>query len=285
MVKAQVTDPPPITAGELKPMRLADHDIFSRLCATAVALIIVIALAPLALFRLLISPAIRLPAIRLSKLMKPVDWVWVVLVGVILPIAFFLTINRFTPLGGRGYSVRYLNLLFPTIHFAAILLNLLLAPAMVIRWRLSRRLAPFGIDSPPGKVAVGILGLIVILAMCAFPAVLGTGLGARVILALLFIPALWLCLICFNAYRMLSGRPGERILLTAVSSALFPAYAAAIIALCATVPVFIASERYWAPKDTVIWIDPDAPDLGAYEFKVAAQKRKEINEILGVKID
>ena len=54
-----------------------------------------------------------------------------------------------------------------------------------------------------------------------------------------------------------------------------------IIALCLTLPIFIASERHWLAQDTLFRTAPDAPDLGAYEFKIAAEKRREINAILG----
>jgi hypothetical protein len=42
-------------------------------------------------------------------------------------------------------------------------------------------------------------------------------------------------------------------------------------------------EKHWLAQETLLRIDPDAPDLGAYEFKIAAQQRKEINAITGVK--
>jgi hypothetical protein len=42
-----------------------------------------------------------------------------------------------------------------------------------------------------------------------------------------------------------------------------------------------AGEKRWLARETLLRIDPGAPDLGAYEFKVAAQKRREINAITG----
>ena len=51
--------------------------------------------------------------------------------------------------------------------------------------------------------------------------------------------------------------------------------------LCLTLPIHPAAERHWLAKDTLFRIDPDAADLGAYEFKVAAQKRRELNAIMG----
>ena len=55
----------------------------------------------------------------------------------------------------------------------------------------------------------------------------------------------------------------------------------AIVLLCLTFPLHPAAERHWVAKDTLFRIDPDAADPGAYEFKDAARKRRELNEIMG----
>jgi hypothetical protein len=60
------------------------------------------------------------------------------------------------------------------------------------------------------------------------------------------------------------------------------AYPITIIFLCALTPIYSGGEKRWLAQETLLRIDPDAPDLGAYEFTVAAQKRKEINAITGV---
>ncbi len=64
--------------------------------------------------------------------------------------------------------------------------------------------------------------------------------------------------------------------------ALLPAYAVAIITLCLSLPYFLESEKHWLKQDTLLRIDPTAPDLGAYEYKVAARKRTELKQILGI---
>ena len=68
----------------------------------------------------------------------------------------------------------------------------------------------------------------------------------------------------------------------AVAVAVLPAYPLAIIILCLLTPIYSAGEKHWIAKETLLRVDPEAPDLGAYEFKVAAQKRKETNAITGV---
>lgn len=46
--------------------------------------------------------------------------------------------------------------------------------------------------------------------------------------------------------------------------------------------MFKASEANWLSKDRLHNLDPELPDFGSYEVRLAAQKRKETREILGL---
>ena len=282
LVESQVSSPPPLTADDLKPLRLVDHEVVSRYGITAAALILALACLPVFFFRFHSPAPIRVPAKLLSKLLTAGDWVWIIGLGIVLPLAGYLAINRLTPMGGRDYGIQAFQFFFPGIHLLAIVLNLLLAPAIVIRWRVSQRLAPYGIKCRPGIVSIAVLGVIFAWGLCAFPILQKTGLTHIGLIAMAIVPAIWLGNVMLGILLAVLGKPAGRIPRLATSAALLPAYAAAIIALCLTIPMFISGEKHWIAKDTLFRIDPDAPDLGAYEFKVAAQKRKEINAILGI---
>jgi hypothetical protein len=281
MVSAQVFSPLPISKSDLKPMRLAEHEVASRLGITSAALILLIACLPVFLFRFLSPRPVRLTAKRLAILLRPGDWVWVFLCGIVLPLTIFLAISRMTPLGGRDYGLKHFLLLFPGIHLLAILMNLLLAPALLIRWRLSKRLAPFGIGSGGGRISGVILLAILLWSLVAYPVLVRFGLAVPALIGLSAVPLLWVGNVFLNVMQAILGKPRQRIVSTATSAALPPAYAMGIIALCLCLPIFIASEKDWLAQDTLFRTAPDAPDLGAYEFKVAAEKRREINAILG----
>lgn len=277
MVERQISAPPPITDEDLKPLRLVDHDIASRLGITIAALVLALACLPVFLFKFFFPAPVRVTARHLAKLLTTTDWVWITCGGIILPIVIYLTINRLTPLGARDYGLQAYLFLFPGIHFLAILLSLLLAPAVLIRWRLSIRFAPYGIPCRPGMASIGMLCLILVWALSALPILLKTGISPSVLIAMAIIPALWFAYLIFSIF----WKPAARIARAATSAALLTAYATAIIALCLTIPLFIASEKHWIAQDTLFRIKPDALDFGAYEFRVAAQKRKETNAILG----
>lgn len=280
MVHSQASNPPPIHADDLKPMRLAEHDLASRLGVVAAALILLIACLPVYVFRYHSPRPARFPAQQLASLLRPADWAWVIILGIILPIVVYFGINRLTPLGGRDFNVEHFLFLFPGVHLLAILLNLLLAPAILLRWRLGKRLAPFGINCRPSLIPGAVLFLILLWSLAVYPIVREVDLSRNLLIALASVPALWLACVFLNVLLGFIGKPAGRIPRAATTSALLPAYAFGIIALCLTLPFFTASEKYWVSRDTIFKINPDAADLGAYEFKVAAQLRKEISENL-----
>jgi hypothetical protein len=278
MVDRQASSPPPLSDGDLKPLRLVDHDIASRFGITCTAWFFAFACLPVFLFRFFYPPPVRVTAIHLAKLLRPADWTWIIGIGIILPIALYLTINRLTPLGGRAYGIQAFLFHFPAIHLAAILLSLLLAPAVLIRWRLSIRLDPFGIPARPGMMPIMLLALLLVWALSAFPILEHIDMRPSILIAMATIPSLCVGYPLFSLLR----KPASRIARTAISAALLPAYAVAIPALCLTIPLFTASEEHWIKQDTLFRINPDAPNLGAYEFRVATQRRKETNAILGL---
>ena len=278
----QAISPPPIRREDLKPLRLGEHDVASGLGVIAAAMVMLLACLPVLLFRFLSPRPVRLPAKRLSTLLRPADWAWIFLCGIILPLAIHLCINRLTPLGGRSYGLKHFHFLFPGVQLLAILLSLLLAPATLIRWRLAKRLAPFGLGSEGGKISAAILFLILLWSLSAYPVLVHFGLSRPLLIALAAVPMLWLGNVFLTTLRTFLGKPPQRILLISSSFALPAAHAAGIIALCLTLPLITVSEKHWLPQDTLFQLDPDAPDLGAYEFKVSAQVRKETNSALGI---
>lgn len=283
MVARQVISPPPVSEADYEPMRMAEHEIAGSLGVFAVALLLLPAALVVFLFRFVANPMIRLPAKRMAGVLGITDWVRVIGLGVVPPIVFFLIVTRHTPLGGREYGLMHFQMAFPGVHYAALLLSLLIAPAIVVRWRLGKRLVPFGFgDRFTIPIALAAVAMIAGWSLAALPMVERLGMGRFMLTALAAPPALCLGLVLANALRAILGKPGTRLAQCATAVAVLPAYAFATLLLCALTPIYSAAEKRWLAKETLLRIDPDAPDLGAYEFKVAAQKRKEINAITGV---
>ncbi len=284
LVIEQVRTPPPLEDTDLAPLRNLEHEFATRLGLSAIALLLLPAALAVFLFRFAITPMMRLPARRISRLLGARDWIWILALGVALPIAIFLIITRLTPLGGRGYGIHHFQFAFPSVPLVALLFSLLIAPAFIIRLRLASLLAPFGIRErlvPFASLAA--LTLLLLWALAAVPVLESKTLSDRVLIGLAATPSLCIMLIFANALRAILSKPRARLSQAATTLAVLPAYAVAIVALCLTLPIHSAAEKRWLSQEKLFHIDPYAPDLGAHEFKIAAQKRKEINAITGVK--
>jgi hypothetical protein len=288
MVSRQVTSIPPISEADFEPMRRAEHELLGGSGILALALFLPLAALVVFLFRFIATPMIRLPAKRMAGVLGMGDWAWVIALGVVLPILFFLLVTRLTPLGGREYGVRYFQMAFPGVQYAALLLALLIAPAIVVRWRLVKNLAPFGLgDRFTVPIALAAVAMLAGWSLAALPfteRIPKLDFLNDFALAVIAAPhALCLCLLFASALRSILGKPIVRLTQCATAVAVLPAYPIAVILLCALTPIYSAGEKRWLAKETLLRIDPDAPDLGAYEFKVSAQLRKEINAITGVR--
>ena len=282
MLMCQVDTPPPITPEDLAPQRYADHALAMRIGLIAVALSLLIFALPVFLFRFVFPASLRKTAARLIQLLRPVDWLLSISLGVILPLAAILLLNRFTDLGGREWSVSHFLFLFPSVHLVVVLLWVSLAPAAIIRWRLLRRIRALGIRGIPALTAAPALLGVTVLTIFAYPAIMKFGMDTPVLIGLAAPVAFWLAVVFGNALHGLIGKAQHRISLAATSMAILPGLSIAIIAILAVLPIYRASEIHWLAQDTLNSINPDAPDLGQYEFRVAAQNRKEIREALGM---
>jgi hypothetical protein len=282
MKRHNVKKPPPVTPADLAPGRYAEHDFVTHIGLSAFPFALLILTLPVFLYRFIFPKPLRRTAARFAQLLRPSDLVIAFVFGVLLPIAAILLLNRFTELGGREWSLKKFDLLFPSVHLAVMLLWVLLAPAVILRWRLLRRIEPFGLKCIPGYLSLLALLAISTLAFAAYPIVLKFGLGDRPLTAIAAPLALWGAVVFFNSLLGIIGKAPQRITLAATSLAVLPVYLAAIAVTPLLLPVYKASEIHWLAQDTLFNPDADAPDLGLYDFRLAAQKRKETREILGL---
>lgn len=282
MVAGHCASPPPLTDADLKPSRMAEHELVGRLGILSNTLILLVAALFVFLFRFLAPKVIRFPAKRIACLLRSTDWLWIFSLGIVLPILVFLYINRLSPVSGRDYGSSYFLMMFPGLHLCALLLTLLLAPAIVTRWRLTHRAATFKFGSKLDLLALPVIGVMLIYAYVAYPVLVNFKLNTYTQIGLAAPLVGWLGFIFFNGLRILLGSARSRLIQSATFMAVIPAYPLAIIALCLTLPLYHQGEKYWLPQDELFLINPDSPDIGAYEFRVAAQMRKEINAILGM---
>jgi hypothetical protein len=281
MVGRQVANPPPFDPESLTPGRLSEYDVYSSLLLALS--VVTLGLAALAIFllRALLPGPVKIVSKRFDLLLRPVDWAWVA-GAVVAPIAFTLTITRYTSLGGRDFSVHHNEMLFPAVHHLLVLLMLLTVPPLVIRWRLGKRLGAFGMMGvfrplPLIPPAVGFPALLI-----AHPVIrrFSDWHDKLIMLPFALILAAWCISILIGFLSIHFGKREPRIARAAALSALPTALSFAIILLAALVPVYRESAERWIAKDELTRAVVNG--LSAYEAEIARRKRSETNAILGI---
>ena len=296
----KVEFPPVLTDADLKPGRMMDHEILSRFFGLAVWLVMLFGLAWVAIYRFHLPKSVRGLAERVEQLLRPLDWAWILVGGVVFPFVYVMAVNRFTPLGGRDFGMEGTAGLLPLAHFLGLLILWLIVPAQIARLRLARRAGFLGCTRPvwatwlvvlSGLVFVPAIGWVVVTRsfgglwlewvgeFSIFPSD-GAG-NSRAFLwvqGLLVVPVVWFQILLLLAWV---GPARQNLQRVTVSRILVPTYAFAMLVMAASLPAFRAAEQYWFERDILVKFDPDLPAWSIYEYRVALQMRKEMREILG----
>ncbi|MGJ8632903.1 MAG: hypothetical protein ACSHX7_03215 [Luteolibacter sp.] len=281
MVARQVRDTVPITEESLRPGRLSDHEVMSQVCAVVGSLVLLVGSGCLFLFRFRAPFYVRKTASRMVCLLTKADWMWVMSLGTAFPFLLILLANRFTPLGGRDYSLVYFTLILPGAHYLFLTISLLYAPVLVLRWRLKIRLRVFGLMGRNFKLG----WLALALASSFIPAFYYFAVVTRDLseVRLAILAALLLSLavvVAISGGRAVFGKRDRRLTRSIVGSSLLPSFGLSIILLALLYPWFSASEKHWFRQDTLTRLDENYPGVSPYEYKVSAQLRKEVTEAL-----
>ena len=296
MVAKQAETQPPLTDADLKPMRLHDHELLSWIFGYGSWLVMALCVGLVASYRFRVAVLSRRLARRMEDLLRPSDWGWIIVAGVVLPFVFVMAVNRQTPLGGREFGA----LLMPAGHFLGLWALWLILPAQIVRWRLAKRAGGFGFPGPSWMGWLAVACAAAFVPMIGWAAISGsyevfwlhwvhsTGIDSpinpgaswafRLAAALLGTSVLWLAVslsiaLLSRAERQLYRATSSRVLVTVYLAAL-------LVSALATIG-FKASQQYWFTQDTLTKFDVSGPGWTRYESKVAARMRTELQEILG----
>ncbi len=279
----QTARAPEITDADLKPARLADHELFSRLGAAVVLLFLCFMLAGAALYPFRDGALVRRLSQRMEKLIQPADWAWILGGGIGLPFIWLLVIHRLTSMGARDWSIVASGFLVPSGQVAAMGFLMVLMPLLVARWRLGKRGAVLGWQS--GSRWLGWTAVICgALSLPVFGLSFANGKGSEtvIMIAAALLGILVLTWLTIGIRAVFSKRPAllRRVTLSRV---LVPAYALGMLLMAASMPLYHAAEKRWLAQDRLMEITPEAPALSRYEWEVAQAMRAELLEILGTK--
>lgn len=295
MVARQAATPPKLTAAELKPARLLDHDLISWILSEVLWVGIALCLGLTALFRFRVSVLTRRLARRMTELLRPSDWAWIVGVGVIMPFAYVMGINRLTPLGGRDLGVWATGKMLPAAHFVGLWLLWLTVPVQIVRWRMAVRARGFGFRGPSWLGWVGIACAAGFVPMCGWavitPGMIAwqdffemqmAGIGTLPWMGWVAVGLLGGALLAVVAsISMAIFTRSERLLMPAVSArAMVPTFAAVLLLLALSSFAFKAAQQSWFERDELGKLDRATPAWSVFEGRIATQLHEELREIV-----
>lgn len=280
-----------LTDADLKPMRLFEHELFSKIFSCIAWIGLALCAGSAASYRFRVASMSRRLASRMEDQLRPSDWGWILVAGVVLPFVFVMVINRLTPLGGRAFGVHGMGLLLPAGHFLGLLLLWLALPAQVVRWRLAKRVGGFGFPGP------SLIGWLTTLSATAFVPMIGwvavSQVGDSRLSADTFSEWPWqawaavglggialLGVIVSIGIAML-GRADHHFYQATSALIMVKVFAVAMLVIALASVGFKASERYWFKQDWMTKFDIAGPGWSAFESQVAAQLRKELRQTLG----
>ena|GEM_PF-2026481 len=264
---------------DLKPGRLADHAIFGRFAWLVAWLVLGIFSLGAFLYRFRGSRLTRRLALRMTSLLGPRDWLWIIGAGVILPVAYYQAVYRVSKFGLRDWAIITSDDVVPFRQLLVLTLLLIALPIVIASARLGMRAGAAGLASKnPWPLALtSICGLL------ALPLV-GVGHFADFdpagTLASIF-TKIFAVVILVVAARALFSRTYQLLRRMAIARAIAPAYATGMLAIAANILVCHLEERHWIARDHLLEITPEAPASSRYEYLTAQAMQEETIEFLG----
>lgn len=282
VVRSKVKTPPPITADDLRPGRYAEHALFGRFASLAAVVVFLLLAGVAALCRFRQSAVVRALSPSMTEFLRVSDYLWIAGLGVLIPIAWFLTIQFLTPFGVREWSLRLTAMIVPFAQVGAAVLLVVVATLVTAGWRLGVRGAVFGLRGKRqwiGWVMVAIL-VISIPAIGALPGwmpvqserMLQFSLGV-----LLGAPVLWLGV---SLLLNLVNRADQSLRRATLARLMIPAWMFATAAFACLIPVYHHSEKHWFKNDSLTGLANPEVEFSRYEAEVAKVFHKELRELM-----
>jgi hypothetical protein len=247
--------------------------------------------------RFCVTALSRRLARRLADLLRVSDHLWIIGLGVLLPFLYVMGINRFTPLGGRDLGATGTDLLLA--QFLGLWLMWLMVPALMVRWRLSKRAGCCGFDGSSCFDRLAVAGAVAYVPLIGWAMRTGSAgsiwqiqienLGllyetTKDVSALLWIALaaagtalIWLVVSVFWSFLTRSDRQFQQ---ATVSRLLVRNYAWMLLVLALAIPGFRAAGQYWFEREKLTKIDPRLAGWSVFEYRVAAENRLELQQIL-----
>ena len=280
VVSKQSLHSPVLSDKDLKPGRMADHALVARIMSLTGWPVLGLAALAAGLYRHRCGILPKQLSEGMVSLLRPVDWLWIFGAGIVLPLLYYVAITRFTPLGGRDWSLKASVFTVPAGQFSSMLWLMIVLPVVVTRSRLAARGAAAGMTG--GRqvfgwiaVACGLLAL-PFFGLTFLPKSPSEGIviGAGVLLGVVQVYAL------MAGIRALFSNPPSLLRRATISRALLPAYVAGMAVLIIAQLFFHEEEKHWVAQDRLMEVTVEAPSMNRFEYEVSQALSRELQELV-----
>jgi hypothetical protein len=270
-----------ITESQLAPTRYAEHSYYHRLAAISTWLLFGLLAGAATLLLVKQNPLVLALSQRMTDLLRPSDWSWILIGGTLFPLAFYLVILHLTPFSSREWSMKPTGLQQPVLQYASLLILTITLSITLANWRLSLRGNALGLSRKRQWIPWA-ASFSATLAMLHFGSLmlLLPRFGMLTLFAgyaLLGIPALWLLT---GLLLQFIGHRSHNLRRATLTRAFIPACLLTATAFVATLPLHHALERKWITRDTLFTLNPQAPSLSSPEWSATQQLRKDLSQTL-----
>ena len=261
-----VDQAPPLTAKDLEPGCRGDQAFLARGLVVPTWLLLGIGLLPW-----LGGSRVRR---RLAGSCVPwtrADTTWLVVAGVLLPVAGWWVLRTITPWGRLDVSPWRSLFIGPAIQFLSLWLLLLATPLAVASWRLGKSAKVLGFATQAGlRIAVVLLPWLALGLVAAALPIHQTTIPIAAAAAIALIASLVLS--CLLGRRGSARREGAKWRRTVLVKTTRPAWWCGLACLALLVPLFELEERHWIPKDSLLRFSVQGPEYEAAVARVLARE-------------
>ena len=242
----------PFTESELRGGRLAEYAMAERVLVHVLAALLSCLLGLLLFTAHHPRPELRRLADRLLQLLTYRDWLWIITLGVVMPITLYLLLQRLPWPGFRSRTIDEDRVSVMALQLAGLCLSLLLCTVEATRWRLAKRawilgfgwrlldagppFALFALSSIPFMSAVPKLAEVPGMDNDWLEAAVATALG---------LPLLWAIAILVSCYLKRSPRRLHRLILLRACT---PVMALALVLAVISIFALHAEEKKWTAR-------------------------------------
>ncbi len=277
-----VADPPALSEADLKPAREAEHEMLARFRSGDLCLLFFCLAIITALTRFRHGKLARRLSGSLVHVLSGRDYLWILGIGVFLPLLASGLVEQFTPCGGRAFSIWYSGPgdLLRALDMVVIIGAL---PLSLAGWRLGRRLGFLG-----WKPLMILPLLVSAMGFTAWIFDCAAGFrGHRFVTDSPHWPLWWwITAAVFVLLVPLCGllaRRDHALRWLTCCRATIPAMVSAILLMALMAPIHHALEKHHIRSESLTKVSADPPALNRYDHEVGRTMRQEILEILEAK--